>query len=108
MSTKYKVGSFTSGLVGKGYPKRSLGLPASSENQLATTSHQPHGPPVISAAVQKLETAVFNWGWVLPSPCLLGGLSVSRFVFPCIAGKSILGNLASAKRFERGNASQPY
>ena len=34
--------------------------------------------------------------------------SVSGFAFPCIAGKSLLGNLASAKRFKHGNILQPY
>lgn len=107
-----------SGLRGRATLKKVWGFQQALKNSLEVRNRPLQGyhrilpasqPHSISAVVQKLETAVFNWGWVLPSPFLFSGLSsVSGFVFPCNAGRSILGHLASAKHFKRGNILQPY
>lgn len=77
--TKYKRGDLTLAVKGKGHRKRKSGdfqkavkraleVYNLSASEAATTFHQPHSPTVIRAAVQKLETVVFNWGWVPPFP----------------------------------------
>lgn len=77
--TKHKRGELTLAVEGKGYRKRKSGdfqkavkraleVYNLSVPEAVTTFHQPRSPTVIGAVVQKLETAVFNWGWVLPFP----------------------------------------
>ena len=51
--------------------KRALEVYNLSAPEAVTTFHQPHNLTVIRAVVQKLETAVFNWGSVLPFPPFL-------------------------------------